>query len=63
MILPTNEQCQNIIEELLPLGEGDLTEWEYEFVSSNEDRREFSPAQKEVLHRIAQKLTLDSFQP
>ena len=58
-ILPTNEQCVNIVTELQDCG--DLTEWEYEFIRSNYKLNGFTDKQKLVLYRICQKYDVKAF--
>jgi hypothetical protein len=53
MILPTDDECRRVIEALD--GEPNLTEWEAEFVESNLDRREFTPAQRASVARLKEK--------
>lgn len=60
MILPTNEECQAMVEEML-LFDDQLTEFEYDFVHSNTDRTVFSSRQKEILAEFAEKYDLHSY--
>ena len=53
MILPNNDVCRRVMEELKD--EPNLTEWEYEFITSNALRTEFTDKQKEVVSRLMEK--------
>ena len=53
MILPKNETCIRVIDELKD--DAALTEWEYEFITSNLHRREFTDAQRDVIAKLMDK--------
>lgn len=53
MILPKQEQCVRVIEELD--GDPELTQWEADFVASNRGRTQFSDAQRAVIARLLEK--------
>jgi hypothetical protein len=57
MILPNNDQCRRVMDELKD--EPALTEWEYEFITSNLRRTEFTDRQKEVVARLMEKYQCD----
>jgi len=50
MILPNNEECSRVIKELTD--EPNLTEWEFEFVTSCFTRTHFTDKQKEVIAKL-----------
>jgi hypothetical protein len=52
VILPSQEECKNIVSEALTFDD-QLTEWEYEFVHNNEHCGHFSTAMQEACWRIA----------
>ncbi len=53
MIIPSNERCRVILDELAD--EPNLTEWEYEFITSNSTRTHFTDSQKAVIARLDEK--------
>ena len=53
MILPSDEECRRILDELED--EPNLTEWEADFVESNAWRKEFSDAQRQVIGKFQDK--------
>jgi hypothetical protein len=53
VILPTDEECVDVIQALAD--EPNLSDWEYEFVESNVDRLYFTTAQKEVIQKLREK--------
>lgn len=53
MILPTDDICRRVMRELD--GEPALTEWEYEFVSSNQTRTTFTDRQREIVAKLMEK--------
>lgn len=57
MIIPNHDQCRQVMRDLAD--EPNLSEWEYEFVSSNVNRTEFSDRQKEVVARLMEKYDLE----
>lgn len=57
MIIPSNDQCRQAMKALED--EPNLSEWEYEFVTSNLRRSEFSDRQKEVIARLMEKYDIE----
>lgn len=53
MILPKNDQCRRVIQELKD--DAALTEFEYEFITSNLHRTEFTDKQREVIGKLMEK--------
>lgn len=53
MILPNNDTCRRVIDDLKD--EPNLTEWEYEFITSNLNRTEFTERQRESISRLMEK--------
>lgn len=53
MILPKDDMCMRVVRELKD--EPTLTEWEYEFVTSNQNRTEFTDKQRESIARLMEK--------
>lgn len=53
MILPKNDQCRRVMLELKD--EPTLTEFEYEFVTSNQTRTEFTDKQRDIIGRMMEK--------
>lgn len=53
MILPKDDECRRIISELED--EPSLTEWEYEFITSNLHRTQFTDKQRESIARFKEK--------
>ena len=53
MILPDDERCREVIAALCD--EPNLTDWEYEFVESNAERKAFTVSQREVVERLSDK--------
>ena len=53
MILPTDKQCRDFLDELD--GEPNLTEWEHRFIESNKGRQTFTPLQKESIAEMMEK--------
>lgn len=53
MILPSDEECRRVLDELD--GDPGLSKWEQGFIDSNNGRREFTDAQKEVVSRLQDK--------
>lgn len=57
MILPKNAQCIRVLAELKD--DAALTEWEYEFITSNLHRTEFTDAQRDVIAKLMEKYDFD----
>jgi hypothetical protein len=53
MILPSNEECRRVLDELED--ELNLTPFESEFIESNTFRHQFTDAQREVVGRLKEK--------
>jgi hypothetical protein len=53
MILPKDDVCRKIVEELD--GDPELTQWEADFISSNRGRLFFTDKQKEIFARLLEK--------
>jgi len=53
VILPSDERCREIVEELA--GDPELTQWEADFIASNRTRTSFTTAQKEAIARMEEK--------
>ncbi len=53
MILPTQEQCRRVVEELD--GDPALTQWEADFLASNRTRTFFTDAQRDVIAKLLDK--------
>lgn len=53
MILPTNERCRKILDELD--GDSALSQWEQDFISSNRGRTTFTDKQREVIANLEDK--------
>ena len=53
MILPKDDSCRRVIDELKD--EPNLTEWEYEFITSNLHRTEFTDRQREIIAKLMEK--------
>ena len=56
MILPSDEKCYYVLMELEL--EPNLTEWESEFIESNQGRTRFSDSQKQVIAELLEKYEL-----
>ena len=56
MTLPTNERCRQVVRALKD--EPELTLFEREFVSSNQDRAHWSDGQKLVVARLIEKFEI-----
>ena len=56
MILPNDEDCQRVIQEL----EDDpgLTQWQSDFIDSNRGRKFFTDRQKEIIAELMDKFEL-----
>lgn len=60
MKLLNNDECRRVIQVLNDETDpSDLSEWEYNFVTSNKDRTSFSDRQKEVITNLAEKYDCD----
>ena len=53
MILPSDDVCRRVVAELDD--EPNLTEWEYEFISSNLRRTSFTDRQREMIAKLMEK--------
>ena len=53
MILPTDDLCRRVIDQLAE--EPNLNEWESEFVASNMRRQEFTDKQKLSISKLMDK--------
>lgn len=53
MILPTDDECRRVVDMLLE--EPNLTEWERDFMDSNERRATFTQGQREAVARLKEK--------
>jgi hypothetical protein len=53
MIIPSHEECRRVLDELAD--EPALTEWERDFIASNEGHEFFSDAQKWVIAKFQEK--------
>ena len=56
-LIPSHDQCRRAIHDLVD--EPELSSWEYDFVSSNLNRTEFTDKQKEAVARLMEKYDLD----
>lgn len=56
MTIPDDNKCRKAM--LAWANEPSLTEWEAEFVESNQDRLEFTPAQRSIIGRMLEKYDL-----
>jgi hypothetical protein len=54
MIIPSNDVCVAVIDQMLTEG-FDLTEWEESFCESNCARKEFTDRQKEIIAKFMDK--------
>jgi hypothetical protein len=60
MILPNDDVCMRVIRILTEETDAkEMTEWEYEFVTSNKGRTSFSTKQREVISRLMEKYDCD----
>lgn len=59
MRIPNDEQCQGIIKELT--GEPSLTQYERNWLESNQLRTQFTGPQKEWLRELVKRYDLKSF--
>ena len=59
MIIPNDKACRDILEEMEEMEE--LTQWEKDFVDSNQDRMFFTGRQKEIFASFADKYDLESW--
>ena len=57
MVLPTQERCARVVEELD--GDPELTQWEADFCASNRTRQMFTDAQRSVIARLEEKYEID----
>lgn len=53
MTLPSHERCRQIIKELA--GDPGLSQWESDFVDSNQGRMEFTDRQREIIAGLEEK--------
>lgn len=57
MRLPSHQECQAAIKDMATFLD-QLTEWEREFVTSNLERINFTPLQREQIARLSRKYDL-----
>ncbi len=53
MILPKDDECKRVVDELA--GDPELTQWEADFLDSNRGRTVFTDKQREVIARLLEK--------
>ena len=53
MIIPTNEHCRKVLDELAD--EPALTDFEQSFIESNRERLFFTDRQREIIAELCQK--------
>ena len=58
MLLPTNERCRQVVKALGEDVTTELTEFETDFVESNQGRQEFTDKQKMVVQQLMDKYTI-----
>ena len=61
MILPNDEICRCALDEMEEFLD-DLTAWQHEFVTSNHDRKSFTPRQREVIASFGEQYTIKALQ-
>lgn len=57
MIIPKDDECRQVVKDLED--EPNLTEWEYNFITSCSTRTSFTDKQKEVFFKLKEKYDLE----
>jgi hypothetical protein len=57
MIIPKDDECRQIVIDLKD--EPNLSEWEYEFITSNATRTEFTDKQRAIFAKLKEKYDLE----